>query len=70
MSADDHITTTGNSVAVVREENIEERGNTPARAFHLTDEILDAFAVMVGDYDRDKNLEVAEASELSNDRRL
>ena len=52
---------------MIREEHIEERRNTPARAFHLTDEILDAFTVVIGNYDRDKNLEVTETSELSND---
>ena len=70
MNADNHITTTSNRVALVRKEDIKECRNTPARAFCLPGEILDTFPVMVGDYDRDKNLEVAEASELSYNGRL
>ena len=54
MSADNHVTMTSNSVAVVREENIKEGQNTPARVFHLPDEVLDAFSVVVRDDDCDK----------------
>ena len=70
MNADNHVTTTSNCVPVVRKEDIKECQTTPARAFCLPGEILDTFPIMVGDDDRDKNLEVAEASELSYNGRL